>query len=48
MRECLLYASALYPFVLKLRDNLLSYLALIAVWIPLRMRLAKRLGKSMR
>lgn len=38
MRECLLYASALYPFVLKLRDNLLSYLALIAVWIPLRMR----------
>jgi hypothetical protein len=48
MYECLLYASALYPFVLKLRDNLLGYFVLIAVWISLCMRLAKRLGKNTR
>ncbi|MEM0008504.1 hypothetical protein [Thermofilum sp.] len=48
MHECLLYASALYPFMLKLRDNLFGYFVLIAVWIPLRMRLAKRFGKNTR
>jgi predicted nucleic acid-binding protein len=31
MVECLLDASALYPLVLKLRDMLLDYLALMAV-----------------